>query len=202
MKNSKMKIRLSFSGALMAVALFFTHSYLSISALVASFLHELGHIAAARLCKIPLKELRLGIFGAALTPTSAIYSYKKEILLAISGPLVNILSGIFMILFFDVGSGFLELFTEASLFLGVLNLLPITDFDGGRVLFCLISYEFSPKVAFTVLKTTSFILVLSLWIFSVYLLLRLSSTLSLFVFSVFLFSKLFIIAEKPIFFRE
>lgn len=196
MEKSKLKIRLSFSGALMVVALFFTHSYLSIAAIIASIIHELGHVAAAKLCQIPLKELRLGIFGASLTPAKAIYSYKKEILFAISGPLINIVSVIFIILSFNTENSFLELFTEASLFLGILNLLPIIDFDGGRILFCLISYKFSPKIAFTILKTTSFAFILTLWIFSVYLLLRLSSTLSLFVFSVFLFSKLFLRQEK------
>lgn len=202
MKKSGLKIRLTFFGAVMIIALFFTHSYISIAAIIASTLHEIGHVIAGKLCAIPLKELKIGIFGASLTTSGEVYSYKKETALAIAGPLVNILSVIFITLFFRGENEFLSLFIDASLFLGILNLLPIIDFDGGRIVFSIFAYAFSPRVALTVIKITSFVLVFILWCFSVYFLLKISSSLSLFIFSVFLFSKLFIISEKRIFHSE
>ena len=192
MSRSSLKIKLSISGAFMLLALFLTHSYISIAALLAAALHELGHIAAARLCGISLGELKLGIFGAALTPQAPLCSYKKEIILALAGPLVNIFSVILFFPFFKESDGFGSLFLSASLFLGLLNLLPIHEFDGGRILFCILSYFFSIKTATYVLRTLSLILIFSLWTLSVYLLLRLSSSLSLFVFSLSLFSKIFL----------
>lgn len=196
MKKKKLKIRLSLSGALMIFALFFTHSYISIAALLASALHEISHILAAKICKIPLCELKLGIFGAALRPTISLLSYKKEIFLAIAGPFSNILCALPLIMFVKEANSFCQLFISASLFLGFLNLLPITDFDGGRILYCLIAYKFSPTSALKTIKILSFLLVFILWTLSIYLLLKLSTSLSLFIFSLSLFTKLFLPKEK------
>lgn len=193
MKKQSLKIKLSFTGALMPVALFLTHSYLSLAALLAAALHEMGHIAVAKICNIDLGELRLSIFGASLTPRSLLCSYKKEILLCIAGPLVNLISALLLAPLFDGASGFGGLFIRASLFLGLLNLLPIHELDGGRILFCLLSLRLSVGAATRIIKVISFALIFSLWCLSVYLLLRLSSSLSLFVFSLTLFSKIFLL---------
>ncbi len=192
MKKQSLRIRLSISGVLMAIALIFTHSFISIAALLAAALHELGHFFAAKICNISLKEMKLGIFGASLSPSQPFLSYKKEIVLAAAGPLTNVVCALSTLCILGQKNEFTELFTEASFFLGILNLLPITDFDGGRILHCIISYKFSPSIAHTILKISSFTLIFVLWIFSVYLLLKLSTTLSLFIFSLSLFSKLFI----------
>lgn len=193
MKKQSLKIKLSFTGALMPVALFLTHSYLSLAALLAAALHEMGHIAVAKICNIDLGELRLSIFGASLTPRSLLCSYKKEILLCLAGPLVNLISALLLAPLFDGASSFGGLFIRASLFLGLLNLLPIHELDGGRILFCLLSLRLSVGTATRIIKVISFVLIFSLWCLSVYLLLRLSSSLSLFVFSLTLFSKIFLL---------
>ena len=192
MQKQALKIRLSFTGAIMIIALFLTHSYLSISALIAALLHELGHIIAARICKIELGELRLGIFGASLCSRPMLCSYKKEIALCIAGPLVNLILALVALPLCNDSSEFLNLFVSSSLFLGILNLLPIYEFDGGRILFCLLSLRFSIITTTKIIRTSSFALIFSLWCLSVYLLLRLSSSVSLFVFSISLFAKIFL----------
>ncbi len=189
---NKIKIKISFFGGLMVAALILTHSYLSLAALLAAAIHECGHILAARVCKISLCEMRLGIFGASLSTSSGLCSYKKEIFLAAAGPFFNFLT---VALFYPIiknANDFSELFLAASLFLGILNLLPIADLDGGRILYCFICQKGSPKVASAVCSTLSFLCVICLWLLSVYLLLRRSSSLSLFVFSISLFAKIFI----------
>lgn len=189
---SKIKISVSFFGVLMAGALILTHSYISLAALLAAAIHELGHIFAAKICSIPLYEMRLGIFGAALTTDASLYSYKKEIALAAAGPLANFASSALLYPIFKSSEGFGALFLAASLFLGILNLLPVESFDGGRILNCILCEKFSPRLASAVCGALSFITVISLWMLSVYLLLRASSSLSLFVFSLSLFCKIFI----------
>ena len=196
MNKLPIKIKISFSGVIMTVALFLTHSYISIAALIAAAFHEIGHIIAAKICNIPLGELKLGIFGAALTPKTLLCSYKKEIILCIAGPLVNLTLAIILFPLFNYGK-FLSLFISASLFLGTLNLLPIYDFDGGRILYCLLSSKLSVEASTKILKTVSFVLIFMLWCLSVYLLLRLSSSISLFVFSISLFAKIFL-SQKEI----
>lgn len=192
MKKRALKIRLSISGILMVIALITTHSYISLAALLAAAIHELGHVLAAQLLNIPLCEMKLGIFGASLSLSDSFLSYKKEIILAAAGPLTNIACVLLSIFLFDIQNDFFELFISSSLFLGILNLLPILDFDGGRILLCLLSLKISPDAAHQILKISSFILIFTLWALSVYLLLKLSSSLSLFIFSISLFAKLFI----------
>ena len=196
MKKQSTKIKLSFSGAIMIVALFLTHSYLSLAALIAASLHEIGHIVAAKALKVDLYELKLGIFGASLSSSPMLCSYKKEIILCLAGPLVNLISALAVFIFFSPLSDGMELFMNASLFLGFLNLLPIYEFDGGRILNSIISLHFSVKTANRITRISSFILIFILWSLSVYLLLRLSSSISLFVFSLSLFSRVFLSTKE------
>lgn len=190
-----MKIKIGFGSILMLLALLIGSPSVSPPAIAAVVLHELGHIGMARLCHISLSELKLGIFGAGLTPT-VIPSYGKEILLCLGGPLVNVVT--FPILFMAKlyhASPFLELLATASLALGIFNLLPIEDFDGGRMLKALISLLLSPSFAERAVRFFSFCITAVLWSLSLYLLLRTSNSLSLFVFSLFLFIKLFKVAS-------
>ena len=48
-----MKIKVTFFGILMLLSLIVTKSYLSLAALLAAGLHEIGHLVAARLCNVP-----------------------------------------------------------------------------------------------------------------------------------------------------
>ena len=112
-----MKIKISFFGALMIVSLIFTRSYLSLAALLAAFVHEIGHLFVASICGVPIKELKLDIFGASLTPTHAFCSYKKEIAVAIGGPAVNLIFAFLIFAFCGSRGSFLQLFMLSSFFL-------------------------------------------------------------------------------------
>ena len=193
-----MKIKISFLAILMLTSLVLTHSYISIAAILAATLHELGHILAARKYNIPLGELRLGILGASLNTSDMLCSYKKEMALAAAGPLTNLFTAALMLSFIKSTSAFTSLFISASLFLGLLNLLPIKDFDGGRILYCLLSEKADPSTASAVIRTLSFICIMALWLLSVYLLLTRSASLSLFIFSLALFCKIIPTQKKQI----
>ena len=185
----KMKIRVSFSGALMLAALILTHSYFSLAAIAVAFLHEMGHICAARMCGIALKELKLDIFGAAITPASSFYSYRQETVLAAAGPIVNIVLGFALLPFYKCGE-WVQMLTVASFFLGTLNLLPIEGFDGGRVLYCILAVRLSQGAVDRICGAISFLTIFLIWSLSVYLILTLGASLSLFVFSYTLLCKM------------
>lgn len=191
-RSQRLGIGISFFGVLMLLSLFLTHSYLSLAALTAAALHECAHVLAARALGVSLGRLRLDIFGASLSLKGDLPSYKREAAVALAGPLFNLLSAALLLLFPVSHSGFLSLFVSASLFLGLLNLLPIKDLDGGRVLFCLLAPLLPLNAAGRIVRLLSFCTILSLWMLSVYLLLRLGASLSLFVFSAALFCKCFL----------
>ena len=74
-----MKIRIGFFAIALTFALIITHSFEALACFFAAFIHELGHIAAARISDVKFKEMRLSPFGAALIPSSSMGSFYNEI---------------------------------------------------------------------------------------------------------------------------
>ncbi len=188
--KSHMKFKIGFFALAFALCLFIFSPRYFLALITAITVHEAGHFAFARICKIQMHELRLGIFGATLTPSGSLFSYGDEILLCLGGPLFNLISVLLCVsvLHFSPSS----FFVLSSFALGMLNLLPIEDLDGGRVLRALLLRIMPYGVARAVSKIISFIFIFSLWCISVYLLLRVGASLSLFVFSASLFAKIFV----------
>ena len=185
-----MKITFGISAIFVAVALFVTHSVDALACIIAAILHEVGHIIAAKFRKIDFKELKLSALGATLIPLESMGSFFDEIVISIAGPTVNIF---FAVITYGICSNsFIMLFNASSLFLGILNLLPIYGFDGGRIAFSILEYKFSYQKAKIIVNASSFIIVFFLWILSLYFIIRATATLSLFIFSCSLFSRLFI----------
>ena len=152
--KSKMKLGVSFFSLLILLSLILTRSYLSLAALVAAALHECGHILAAKLCHIPLVQMKLGIFGATLKTDRALCSYGKEIILAAAGPLTNLLC-FALCCIADAKSEEAELFALASFVLAILNLLPISELDGGRIVYCTLASLLPVSVASRIVSTLS-----------------------------------------------
>lgn len=150
--------------------------------------HELGHLMAAYALRIKISSIRFSLTGARIE-TDGCFSYKKEILLCLAGPLFNIIVCLLSLPFCRIEglSGCAEELCRICLMLAAFNLLPIRGFDGGRILFSLIAIFFGINAAEAVITATGCTLISSLWVISVYMLIRFESALSLFVFSVILF---------------
>jgi len=191
-----MKLKIGFFAIMLALSFLLDPSPLSLCSLLAALLHELGHIAMARICHIRLRECKVGIYGAGLIPDGSLYSYGQEILLCLAGPLTNLLTACLLLpIKINDTNEFLQGFFFASLVLGLLNLLPIKGFDGGRVLHALLSLRLQPHTVSLITSACSFLCIFSLWSASVYLLLRAAASLSLFIFSLSLFSRIFLNEE-------
>ena len=188
-----MKIKVGFFAICLLLAWILSEDTYGLSGLLAATLHELGHIGVAKILHIPFRSLTLTPFGASLIPSGDMGSYTDEALIAAAGPFVNLLSALGLYPFAKGTDGFLFSFFVSSLFLGLLNLLPISELDGGRILSCWLSRRHDPA---RILVVTSFLIIFILWTLSVYLLLRVGSSLSLFIFSCSLFCKLFVGNEK------
>ena len=157
--------------------------------LLAALLHECGHLAAAWGMGVTPEQLRLDLLGARMEIRGRVLSYGEEIWLAAAGPLASLL-------LFGVGACFWELAAArvlacASLLLGLLNLLPIRSFDGGRMLESFLSATVGVGAARRVMTGTSFVSLLLLWGTAVYFLLRAADGLSLLCFSLSLFFRFF-----------
>ncbi len=175
------------------LGLLFTERPDSLCALaMAVAVHEGGHLLAARLLKIRVESVRFGLLGARIG-ISGLQSYQSEALLAAAGPAASFLCA--ALVFPLVAVGFFGQVFALSLILGMLNLLPIRTFDGGRVAHCLICVRRGEHFAARVLRWVSFAFLTLLWLFSVYLLLRAGSGISWLGFSVSLLARFF--EENP-----
>lgn len=122
-------------GFLLAVALLLVcddGSGLPFLLLLASLLHELGHLLLARLLGLEVRTLRLGFFGAELDlPGRAHCRWLDEVLLLAAGPAVNL---VLAVLCCALPGETAPLFGALNLLLGCFNLLPVFPLDGGGLL--------------------------------------------------------------------
>lgn len=177
------------AAAVMLVSLLLTdRSHLALAALLAAAVHEAGHLVLARVLRVPVRALRFHLLGAGLVPGGRLLCYGEEFLLCAAGPLFSLLFAALPAPFWG-RSEFAVLLSCASLLLGMLNLLPIRAFDGGRMLACALSARWDPAAADRVLTATSLLFLLLLFAAASYFLLRAGDGLSLWCFSMSLFSR-------------
>jgi len=189
--HQNLKIRIAPTvGAILLAMLVFDRDRVCLLTLTAAILHELGHLFAARLLKIPLRALRLGFLGARLEIASPMLSYGEEWLLAAAGPTVSLLASALAAPLWHL-TPHARVFSCASLVLGLLNLLPIRTFDGGRMTECLLRGFMGEAWVERVMRPISLGFLLLLWLCSVYFLLRAGDGLSLFCFSMSLLMRFF-----------
>ena len=164
-------------------------------------LHEMGHILVAQTLKIKIKYFRLSMLGARIETTDTL-SYIDEFLFALGGPLLGFLGFAFTYSYAlntanePFVERFLLPFSIISLSLTVFNLIPLSTLDGGRMLFCLLCHLFSLPLALKIIHLTSFFILFTFWIFSVYLVIKISIGLPMLVFCGIFFAKCFIFDSK------
>ncbi len=156
--------------------------------LLAAVGHECGHLAAAKLMHIPLSKLHLDLLGARLEVSGGMLSYSREWLLSAAGPLTSLVLSLSAVPLWENWEA-ARIFSCVSFLLGMLNLLPIQTFDGGRMLSGMLHSHLPCKTAERILWGISFVFLFLLWAVAVYFLLRVGDGLSLFCFSFSLFSR-------------
>ncbi len=167
----------------------------TLPAIAAIILHEVGHLVAARVLKVPMNYMEIGIGGVSLRTRSAAISYTQELLLCVAGPLINLLSYALIrlgALHSGCSNDMLLWFADISLALGILNLIPIEGFDGSRIIFCLLTQTLGPNTAYRIMHFISFLAICALWMLSIYILMRGGVSLSLFAFCVTFFLRIFL----------
>lgn len=127
----------------MAWMLYLDTSGVALMGLLACGLHELGHFAVLKLSENDVRLCSLTVFGAKIVPEKGM-GYAEEFLVAGAGPCVNLLlAGIF-------AQRQREVFAGINLALAALNLLPVRELDGARMLRCGLSAIFGDRVSVAV----------------------------------------------------
>ena len=169
--------------------------------LCAVLLHEFGHLLCAKILKIRIKSFELSLLGARIT-TQREPSYLDELLFALGGPLAGLLGFAFTFsaaldrMEIPFYQSFLFPFSILSLCLALFNLIPLPTLDGGRMLKCVLCLIFSLDTAEKILRFIAFLTLVSIWLLSVYMMLKSANGVPMFVFCLIFFSKCFIFGNK------
>ncbi len=207
-----MKVKLSFGAALLLFSLILSSNYnFAVVYVFCAAIHEAGHLFAAKLLGIKIRELSLDIAGARIIPNGEIMSYKNEFLLCAAGPISSFLLSVISLMIYSLRhknlnfselisvfestvnsiDGALILTFAFSLIQALINLLPISSFDGARMLGSALSFALGERRGDTFRRVITFAFTLLVWMASVYILIRAGQGLSLFSFSLCIFLKIF-----------
>ena len=156
--------------------------------LLATTVHEIGHIVCILSQKNELHEIKFCLMDIKILDKSNISrSYKDDIILMAAGPLANFLFALvfgFVNLFFH--KEHILIFVVENLFLGFFNLLPIDFLDGGKILFSILSLKFKEKKAESILNYVSVITLFPMSAIGFYILLKSKYNFSLLLIAVYL----------------
>ena len=189
-----MKIRITPGAALLLLALFLEKNSFFLASLLAAAVHECGHLLAARWQKLPVYLLELDVVGARLWTRGQLPSYRAETLLAAAGPFFSVLLALPLL---PLSSSFALELRTATLSLALFTRLPVSGFDGGRILYSMLARFFDEASAASVLGVSSYLTLFTLFALSSCLLLRYGHSVTLAVLTASLFTRQFLSPQQP-----
>lgn len=136
LKIKGIKIEISFYfTAVISILLLVNPNGSTLALFLFCILHETGHLSGMMLMGQKAEKIELGYYGMKICRRSNGVSKISEIIICVSGPLINIISYLVLkALKFD------EL-ANINIILAVFNLLPVKILDGGRILSVILNYK-------------------------------------------------------------
>jgi len=172
--------------AVIAIMLATDRTGLALPSLFAVFMHEMGHLFCMWALDTSPKSIRL--IPASVQITRSIgSSYKKDIAVALCGPIVNFV--LFLSLYFNYlafGNKATLYYALLNLIIGVFNMLPVKGLDGGTVLYSVLVKRMDCNKAAIVLRFVTLIMALAALALAVVLTVKGKMNLSVYIISIYL----------------
>lgn len=154
-----MKIRVNLQIFIFAI-IFYLTKQIRIYSIIMLFalLHEIGHLLAGVLLGLKVKSINIMPFGISINFED--YSDKyiiKKIIIAIAGPLVNLI-----IVILGICNDWDKDIIYSNVLIGLFNLIPLYPLDGGRILKYIVQLVTSPKEAEIITHKLSNVLIIIL----------------------------------------
>lgn len=172
-KNIKITISFTFFALIILLVIFNKNDFLYLSCFFA-IIHELGHLFFLNKFGVKICELKISLFGANIkTESFKKISIKNEIIILLSGPLVNLIFSA-VLYFVNLINKNVDLSNLILINLGLatFNLLPFYNFDGGKIVEILLKSKFSEKFSETIVSCISIAILVPFTLFSVNIFLR------------------------------
>ncbi len=158
-----------------------------------SLLHEMGHLLVMTSVGNKPQAVRFEITGMNIIRQPDLkISTKNEILIALGGPIINLICFFISIitLCFYKNENILT-FGCINLILMIFNLLPITKLDGGLALYYALSQKFDNITCSKILKITSIFFITIIYIWGIYAFISSKYNISLIIIAIFLTLSMF-----------
>jgi len=160
--------------ALLAFLLIIDKTGMMTATLAAIIIHECGHIIAMRLFDCPIKSAKFCVGAVLIVKSLRPLKPIREIIIALSGSLVNIIcGGLFWVCFLVWHSIPMAAFCFLQIIMAGFNLLPVQGLDGGTAIKSLLEYNLSEQTARLVANIisvvfTAALIILGGWLFIMY----------------------------------
>lgn len=157
---------------------------------LAIFVHELGHIFAMMLCKCVPDGLQISAFDIKIIRNHRFsIDFSKDIIITVFGALFNF---IFFLMFLYLN----KTFAFVNLFVGIFNLLPTSNLDGGQLLFLFLNRKITANVSSKIVDGVTIALSCPMFILGILVLLNSKYNFSLLFISIYLILSLFMKKDK------
>ena len=167
-KLFKGEFNISFSFALMvAVLLCCDKTEMMSASLLSIFLHEIGHLVMLYALKLPPRRVNFRLCGIEIVESRLFCGYLAQLAVAASGPLINILLGLILLPFSNLP--FTAIMSASNIVIGVFNLLPLSQLDGGEILYCAMSVVMAERICKKISHMIDLFLILLLIMGGVYI---------------------------------
>lgn len=143
---------------------------LGVISLISCCIHESGHLLSFYIAKIKPRLLTFDLTGIKLEQPTQQLPFFIEIFILISGSFANYLTA-FILSSFSFSTNLNLAIIMINIIIGSFNLLPIKGFDGGKIVFAVLSSISSDTFAFVVcsiLDKITTVLLVSLCFFSIF----------------------------------
>ena len=183
-RSTRVKVSFSFF-AMLTLAFLADGGYVTFIMLASVLLHESGHIFGMLALNYSPQEVSFGVFGIRIRQGGM--SYSGECIVALCGPLVNVVLGAIGFFVFSVlRSEFAFSVGTVNASLAVFNLIPIYPLDGGTALKSFLSGRFLQETVGRIMTALSVVLICVLFAAGVLLLIETGDNPSMLFTSVYL----------------
>lgn len=157
-----------------------------------AFLHEMGHLFSAKKLGYKIKNITVLPFGITVKLKNMLFDdWKEEILVAASGPFVNVILALFFYIIKKSYQLDLDFYIIANLCMAIINLVPIMPMDGGRIFTGFLSSKLGEARAFKFSMSLSKVLIYIMLILGVVFLRKTGYNFSIATICMFLFCNMF-----------